>query len=182
MTTIALIHGYAVGLTAGKIRPGLGASAGFFAFDGDVRDGTASVFRWGLERDVRPWNLCNPAFILRYYFTERAMAVAARTHADLRAYLERGRPTVIVAHSMGTLLLRSYAKSNPLPASVRAIVFVQSDLAWDDDVDMGVPITNAYCPWDPTLLASSITHLKLRAGLRPMRSAKVTNVMLPLRK
>jgi alpha-beta hydrolase superfamily lysophospholipase len=179
MSRVALIHGYAIGLTSPGIRRGFGATAGFRAFAADITAGEAAVFRWGLER-AAPWHaLLDPVAQYRFYLAEQADAVSVATQERLRVFLERERPSVVVAHSMGTALLLAYARAHGLPPCVRHVVMAQSDLIADADLSAFPRVHNLYCPWDPTLLASAVMSRRRRAGLGPVRGAHVTNLLLP---
>lgn len=179
MSDIALIHGYAVNLTSPLVRPGFGVTAGFSAFADDVRDGTASVFRWGIEQKV-PWHaLLDPARQYRFYRAELSVALSEETQRRFGAFLAHERPEAIVTHSMGARLLYAYASANGLPPFVQDVVMAQSDLPAETDLSPFPRTHNVYCPWDPTLLLSSALSGRARAGLVPVRGANVTNVLLP---
>lgn len=185
MSKFVLIHGFAIGLTTPIFRPPFGPSAGFYAFDKTVESGEAVVFPWGIERQVNLFQILNPFFLANHYEDEKFLAQARETRERLRAFLEREQPEIIVCHSMGCFLLNKYLENFTLPKSVRAIVFSQSD-----DIISPPPLTpstpsslsthNLYCPWDPTLLISSIYNKKWRAGLRPARQKGVWDIFFPL--
>ncbi len=98
MSRIVLVHGFAVGLTAPIVRRGFGASASFRAFDAFVERGEAAVFRWGIECHVKPWQLMNLIFLHGHYLGERALAMDPATIDDVKTFLEKERPRVVVAH------------------------------------------------------------------------------------
>ncbi len=177
---ILLIHGFAVGLSSPILRCKLGPEAEFLAFKDDIADGLARVFKWGIQARVAWSQLLNPFYIYRHYKLERAMALDEATHEQLQIELEQMQPEVIVCHSMGCVLLQAHLLAFKLPSSVRAIVFVQSDSEFGARVDVSVPVYNLYCPWDPTLIASSLTRGQWCAGLRPMKSRGTHNRLFPL--
>jgi len=179
MSEIALIHGYAVRLTSPVVRRGFGETAGFMAFAQDVSSGAAAVFRWGLSKEV-PWPaLLDPVAQHCFYRDELTAALSSDTQVRLREFLEREKPSVIVVHSMGATLLHAYARAHSLPASVRFVVMVQSDLPWSADLGVFPDVYNLYCPWDPTLIASSLLSWRRRAGLGPVPGNGVKNYLLP---
>jgi len=179
MSEIALIHGYAVRLTSPVVRRGLGETAGFQAFAPDVSSGAAAVFRWGLVKEV-PWPaLLDPVAQRRFYRDELAAALSPATQARLREFLEREKPSIIVVHSMGATLLHAYARAHGLPPSVRSVVMVQADLPWNADLKSFPGVRNLYCPWDPTLIVSSLLSWRRRAGLGPVPGDSVTNHLFP---
>jgi hypothetical protein len=182
MSRIALIHGFAVHLTAPIIRRGFGPTASFRAFASLVETGEARVFSWGVQRRAKPWQLLNLFFLHDLYLAERKLTMSPALHTELSAFFVRERPEVIVCHSMGSVLLAEYLKQNALPNSVRVIVFVQSDLPATTAVSAPVPIYNLYCPWDPTLMLSSFNALQWKAGVAPLTSKDVTNILFPLTK
>jgi len=177
---IALIHGFAVGLTSPLVRPGFGPTVGMTAFKNEVANGTARVFKWGSFKKVPFHQLINPFFLHSHYLVERAMAFDKKTHLELHKFLSKAQPQVVVCHSMGTVLLNEFLNSFELPASVKAIIFVQSDLPWDISIKTNRQLYHLYCPWDPTLLASSIANRSWRAGLRKLKQAGVKNILMPL--
>ncbi len=181
MANIALIHGYAVGLTSPGVRPPYGKNAGMSAFDSSLRSGEASVFHWGLTKEVSFFQLLNPFFLRDYYKAECRAAEDIATHEELKIFLEQEQPRAIVCHSMGSVLLDSYLHRFVLPNSVRVLVFVQSDLPATISITTSVPLYNFFCPWDPTLLLSSLYHGAWRAGVKSMRvpSAR-NNIFFPL--
>lgn len=179
MSSIALIHGYAVRLTSPVVRRGFGAMAGFRAFADDLESGEASVFRWGIEKDVPWWALIDPFAQYRFYRDELATAMDAETQGSLKEFLERERPSVIVAHSMGATLLHAFSVAHGLPSFVRKVVLVQADLPHDTDLGVFSETLNLYCPWDPTLTFSMLLSGRCRAGLCPMSGANVSNQLLP---
>ena len=168
MREAVLIHGYAVGMTSLLRRPA-GPNAGFEAFADAIASNRVAVFHWGLKEHLSLGQFFNPFFIFNYYCRERRLAQADETTERLKHFLEETTPRVIVCHSMGAAVLTNYVKHHGLPASVERIVFVQADL---DALEAGVieiPLLNLFCPWDPTLLLSSILHRRLRAGLVGLR-------------
>jgi len=182
MSEIALIHGYAVRLTSPVVRRGFGETAGFKAFSNDVSSGAAVVFRWGLSKEV-PWSaLLDPVAQHRFYRDELAAALSSATQGRLREFLEREKPAAIVVHSMGATLLHAYARAHGLPPSVRFVVMAQSDLPWNADLKAFPDVYNLYCPWDPTLIASSLLSWRRRAGLGPVLGSNVRNHLLPARR
>jgi len=179
MSAIALIHGYAVRLTSPVVRRGFGETAGFQAFSEDVSSGAAVVFRWGISKEV-PWSaLLDPVAQHRFYRDELAAALSSATQVRLKEFLEREKPAVIVVHSMGATLLHAYARAHGLPPSVRFVVMVQADLPWRAELEVFPEVYNLYCPWDPTLVASSLLSWRRRAGLGPVSGSNVINHLLP---
>ena len=177
---IALLHGFAVGLTSPFVRPGLGPTVGFRAFREDVADGSARVFPWGSYRNVKLHELVNPLFLYRHYLTERAMAFDRATQKRLHDFFVELQPDIIVCHSMGSVLLHEYLAHFSLPNSVRAIVFVQSELPTTTHLATKVPVYNIFCLWDLSLLASALVHWHWRVGLGAWKHPGVTNIFFPL--
>ena len=57
---------------------------------------------------------------------------------------------------------------------------IQSDLPINTSFHTSVPIHHLYCPWDPTLILSSVTNKSLRAGLLASKNSNVQNILFPL--
>lgn len=180
MSKIVLIHGFAVHLTAPVVRPPFGASASMSAFDESVSTGKATVFPWGIKRNVKPWEILSPFLIRDLYNKERDLIYSERLQRDLQIFLEKQKPSVIVCHSMGCVLLQHYLEKFSLPSSVETIVLIQSDLPATASLRTNIPIHHLYCPWDPTLLLSSVTNRHLRAGLCKSKNSGTENTLFPL--
>ena len=181
MSKIVLLHGFAVGLTAPIVRPPFGASASLEAFEKDVFTGRATVFPWGIERKVQPWELLNPFLFDKLYLEESNLVHSDKLQSELHHFFEEQQPSVIVAHSMGCLLLQLYLEKFTVPSSVKSIVLVQSDLPASVSLRTTIPIYHLYCPWDPTLLVSSTINKTMRAGLQPTKQPGVKDILFPLK-
>lgn len=180
MSKIVLLHGFAVHLTAPIVRPPFGPSASMSAFDHLVSTGEATVFPWGITRNVQPWQLMNPFLLHQLYRDEDTLTRSLKLQSDLQIFLVVEKPSVIVCHSMGCVLLQQYLEKFSLPSSVIAIVLIQSDLPETVSLRTDISIYHLYCPWDPTLLLSSITNKHLRAGLCKSKHTGTKNILFPL--
>ncbi len=182
MSTFALVHGYAVGLHVPRLRPPLSADAGFSAFRGELAAREASIFRWEIPLVVPMDERISVRPYVSLYERERALVSEEATHARLAFYLKAEQPEIIVAHSMGAALIWEHLRRQPLPASVRRVVFVQADLVTrpGEVPAMTAELLNLYCPWDPVLFASVLYHGKGRAGLTGLRVPGVRNRLFPL--
>lgn len=180
MSKIVLLHGFAVQLTAPIVRPPFGPSASMSTFDELVSTGEARVFPWGITQHVKPWQLLNPTIMQTLYQDEYKLIHSPELQRSLHTFLEQEKPSVLVCHSMGCSLLQIYLKQFTLPSSVKSIVLVQSDLDATKKLRTDVTINHLYCPWDPTLLLSSLVSKKLRAGLCKSKQVGVNNILFPL--
>lgn len=182
MSTFALVHGYATGLRVPRLRPPLGANAGFSAFDAELARGNASIFRWDIPETVEVRDVVKVEPLISLYERERRLVSDEATHARLAFYLNAEQPEAIVAHSMGCALVWEHLRRHSLPASVRRVVFVQADLVTSpgDLPPLSADLLNLYCPWDPVLMASVLYHRKGRAGLTGLRVRGVQNRLFPL--
>lgn len=180
MSRIVLLHGFAVHLTAPVVRPPFGPSASLSAFDDLVTTGEARVFPWGIKREVSPIELLNPRRVQKLYQDELTLVHSNALQIELDQFLRKEKPTTIVCHSMGCILLQSHIQNFPLPSSVKSIVLIQSDLSESTKLHTTIPVHHLYCPWDPTLILSSITNKSLRAGLLASKHPNANNVLFPL--
>lgn len=182
MADIALIHGFATGLDVSVFRARKGADAGFGGFRRAVEEGRARAFRWDVAEHISFWKALSPFTYLNVYRREQAQIYSETMHEALATFLQRERPHVIVCHSMGCALLLSFLARHTLPTSVRHVVFVQADIPRDTVIPSSAAVTwhNLYCPWDPTLLASSLLHRTTRSGLVGLRDTCVENRLTPL--
>jgi len=178
-----LIHGFAVGLTTPIFRSGFGFKAGFSAWENQITTGEAVVFRWGINRQVKLWQILNPFFLRDYYEAEKILAQTNETFERLKIFLEQEQPTIIVCHSLGSSLLNQYCQKFSLPISVQKIFLVQSDLSIKDKLNFPVDrlsVYNIFCPWDPTLLVSWLYNRVWRVGLDSVKNKGLKNILFPL--
>lgn len=180
MSRIVLLHGFAVHLTAPVVRPPFGPSASLSAFNDLVATSEAKVFPWGIKREVSPIALLNPRLIRKLYQDELTLVHSNALQTELDQFLKQEKPSTIVCHSMGCILLQSHIQNFPLPSYVKSIVLIQSDLPESVPLHTNIPVHHLYCPWDPTLILSSITNKSLRAGLLSSTHPNTTNILFPL--
>lgn len=183
MSRLVLIPGFATNISYGS-RLRLGGFAGFRAFAPLIKEGTATVFRWGVQTSVSRWQSLNPLFFLSLYRQEREMITTRSLQASLARFLEQEQPETIVCHSLGTWFLLRTMSSFSLPSSVQRIIFNQSDtpvsfLASATD-RLTVPLLNVYCPWDPSLLVSWLLSGTRRVGLCRVSHPRIQNRLFPL--
>lgn len=175
-----LIHGYATDLTAWKFRRAFGEHAGFAAFDEAIASAEATVFRWGIERELSFWQSLNPFSYLQLYRDEEKLAESAALQQGLINYIQEHNIERIICHSMGCRLLLATMNAFDLPGSISEIIFLQADFPSRTRIDHfdtanDINIKNYYCFWDQSLLASSILHGNLRAGLIGWKQSRVRN-------
>lgn len=181
-----LIHGYATKLRASIFRAPLPDHAGFIAFQSAIKTGDADVFHWGIHRDLSFIESLNPFSYLKLYRDEEVLAHSPETQEKLFRYMEASQPEHIICHSMGCRLLLLTMNRFIVPSSVRSITFLQAD------IDSRPPsyalrptnyvLHHYFCPWDPSLLASSILHGSVRLGMRAWKTNSVENHFYPLLK
>ena len=180
MSKIVLLHGFAVGLTAPIVRSPFGPSASMSAFDKQVKTGDATVFPWGIRLSVQPWELLSLSQMYTLYRDEFDLIHSETLHEQLKQFLDQQQPAVIVCHSMGCTLLQLYLERHTLPSSVKSIILIQSDQSTHVPFRTTAQIYHLYCPWDPTLLLSSIANRSIRAGLKKSKQPHVINILFPL--
>ncbi|MEK7458867.1 MAG: hypothetical protein AAB663_00500, partial [Patescibacteria group bacterium] len=179
MLRIALIPGYATELATKGFRSARATDAGFTAFRTLINQAHAVTFRWGIPRTLSFFATLALMPILTLYRNEEQHAITERTMSNLKTFLTTHQPEVIVAHSLGARLLMEYCHRHTLPASVKRVVLCQADMPTvTPPLHHHVEILHVYCPWDPSLILSSILHSDVRAGLRKM--AGVRNILIPL--
>lgn len=182
-----LIHGYAANLTAWKLRQAFGEHAGFAAFDEAVASAEAAVFRWGIDRTLTLAQSINPFSYLKLYRDEEKLAESAALQQGLLWYIEKHNIKRIICHSLGCRLLLGAMNGAKLPSSVKSIVFLQADFPSQNQIDHldatnRIEIENYSCFWDQSLLASTILHGNLRAGLVGWKQSNIKNTFYPLLK
>jgi hypothetical protein len=185
MPSLALIPGFATDTHFSGFRGPWGPDGGFRAFRSLVENGDATVFRWGLRKHATFFDSFSPWFAWRLYREERQLTEQAETLRRLSAWLEHEQPHTIVCHSLGCRLFVRALKMHGAPASLRRIVFNQADLSIDELVDATsaaptLQFVNTYCPWDASLLCSSVLNGGWRVGLRATPIPSIQNRFFPL--
>lgn len=180
MAKIVLLHGFAVGLTSPVVRRPFGPGASFEVFNKAVEGGEAAVFSWGDKQQVGLFRLINPLFLRRFYQKEKKLAQDIETQKALNNFLIHEQPEIIISHSMGSFLLSKFLQKFSLPKSVRLLIFIQADVSEKTGVSPGVRILNLYCPWDPTLLVSTVLNHGWRWGLKKIKQENIENILFPL--
>lgn len=180
MNQILFIPGFATKLTSPIIRTGQGTLTGCGIFSELIKTGKASLFDWGIQEHVCFLKLINPFFILRLYKSEQHLATDFSTTSRLQLQILTQQPSVIICHSMGSVILLALINNHALPECVKRIVFIQSDTDSNSQLPPDILIFNLYCPWDPSLILSSLFARKWKQGLRPRRQPNVKNIFFPL--
>ena len=166
---VLLIPGYGTGVTYALWRPRRQELRGFAVF---AHTPGVELFEWGEELHYHLFSSLNPLASYQLYRTEQRLVRDPDLQAKLRERIKEFDPEVIVAHSMGgVLLLASLRETN---RSLRKIIFAGSDVRVNpesrtrlqDYAKYGVELHNLYCPWDQALLASLGLNLSVPLGLR----------------
>ena len=182
-----LIPGYATQLRASVFRSPLPQHEGFVAFQSAIDSGEAEVFHWGINQNLTLLQSLNPFSYLTLYRDEEALAHTEKTQRNLHNLITTSEPKHIICHTMGCRLLLNTINVLGLPPSVQSIIFLQADIDSDAAYNVqrpthDVPLSNYYCPWDPSLIVSSILHRTIRIGMRAWNHAGVQNHFYPLLK
>jgi hypothetical protein len=177
-----LIHGYATKLHASIFRKPLPEHEGFIGLQNEIKNGEIDVFHWGIDRPLSFVQSINPFSYLTLYRDEERLAESLELQQKLFTMITSSGTKRIICHSMGCRLLLNMINAIGLPSSVRSIVFLQADI--DADSELPTPISysleNFFCPWDPSLITSSMLHWNLRVGLRAWKHKNVKNSFFPL--
>ncbi len=190
MIKTLLIHGYAAGLQTSVFPNSFGQHAGFRGLIDEIKQGSISLFQWGVM-DAPTWrDLVNPIAYYRLYRNEESLAASQTTQHDLYQRMVDENPSTLIAHSLGCRLLLNTVNSLDLPPSVERIVFLQADFsrseciehagALDRLANQSLTLENYHCIWDPSLATSAILHRTPRAGMLPWPQAHVHNHFFPL--
>jgi hypothetical protein len=192
MADIVLIHGFASGIRFSIFRPPRGMDAYFTAFHQDVVDGTAKVFYWDIPAEATFFQSLNPFYLWNAYAKERERALSSEWQQKLFSFLEKEQPRTLVCHSLGCRFLLETMNRFGLPASVKNIVFNQSDIPSDLDLtnptirqritEKSLVCFNVFCPWDTLLWTSSMLQCSIRDGLFPSKKAWMIHKHVPLKK
>jgi hypothetical protein len=100
------------------------------------------------------------------------------TLGQLRIALERHRPEVVIAHSMGARLLGRLLASEKFSFLQEVHLVMSDDHRVSPAFSSGLRVFHHYCPWDVTLWLSSIIHVQWRAGLWPSPLSDRSSVFL----
>ena len=166
-TRLLLIPGYGTGVTYAVWRPRPQELRGFTVFQGVAG---VELFEWGKELHYHLFSSLNPLASYQLYRTEQRLVQEEELRNKLRRKIRDHDPEVIVAHSMGgVLLLTALAHKNK---SLRKIILVGSDVRANQRNRArmeryrheGVRLHNVHCFWDQALLASAVLNLSLPLG------------------
>lgn len=192
MTKAILIHGYAVGLRASIFRKPLGEHAGFSALSEEIERGEVKAFRWCKDVSLSMIQSANPLQYFQLYFDEERLAESSITQSTLFDFLDRSGATTVICHSLGCRLFIGMMNTHGIPESITKIILLQGDvptsasitnpMILDRITNKTLTIENYFCPWDQSLLASSILHRTNRIGLMGWKHAGVKNIFYPLLK
>lgn len=185
MSKLILVHGYGMALQIPGLRSHRGITAGFQIFKPDILDGTAKVFNWSIDATIPRNQAIKPNTYRQHYLAERKKATSQEVHQDLIELIEQEAATTILCHSLGCQLLINTINIFGLPTSVRQIIFSQADIDQNEKItnpdvcarlkNKTLQLTNYYCPWDITLIASAIHHRHSRAGLTGLNDPLTIN-------
>jgi hypothetical protein len=180
-----LIHGYGIGITSPFHTPKPLSNVGFAALESLIDKAQGTAFCWRNDYQLKITEAINPLTYFDIYREERKKSVTDDVQTALRQHLLTHKPRVIVTHSLGAHVLFVQLNRFGLPDSVEHIWTIQADV--DSTTEITHPSvterlqnktltwTNHYFPWDQALVASSIHHGAVRAGLIGFRQKHITN-------
>ncbi|HPF94935.1 MAG: hypothetical protein KC582_04560 [Candidatus Magasanikbacteria bacterium] len=191
LPNIALIPGFATEATFSVFRSAMPADAGFTAFKNGVDRGEVKVFRWGIERYFSLSQIMMGLPLLALYREEEQRILELERLQQLYSFLEDNVIETIVCHSLGCRYVLEMMNTLGIPETVKNIYFVQADIEHEkrvkhdlviDRLTLGtLSLTNIYCPWDQSLMASSLLQRKSRYGMRKILHSPIKNVLIPLK-
>lgn len=168
------LHGYGTAIESFFQRP-LPQHRGFWLSENfNQQHSVLPPFDWSIRTKLNWWAALNPCTQFQVYLKYRQAVEDEQVLKKLNSMLKAEQPTTLVCHSLGCQLLLNYLKFFQLPASVNRVIFLQADIPHDQKIDLPkeVTLTNVYCPWDFSLLVSSLYHFKLRAGIFGLNTLK----------
>lgn len=171
------IHGYGTNIASPFQKP-LGKNKNFTVLTSDE----CAALDWSLAYTLNFSGALNPFSYLKIYQQECALTNDIKTHQTLASFLNQAQPEMIFAHSLGCQLVCNFLNNNSIPQSIKKVVFLQADISATSQIGWLLPplrLVNYFCPWDITLMASSLYYKAPRAGLIGLNTAKVKNVFLP---
>ena len=187
---IGLIPGFATEAAFSIFREALDDDAGFNAFRGEIIRGDVKIFRWGIRRYVPFRDLIQVLPVLRLYREEERRALSKEWQEKLYQFLYESQIETVICHSLGSRFLFDMINTLGLPKNVRKIIFVQADIDQKQRIQdtsvlkrinqQDLVLMNIYCPWDQSLLASSLLQRKTRFGMRKVHHSSIQNLFLPL--
>lgn len=169
-SNIVLIPGYGTAVKRSIFKPAISKLRGFKIFDKT----NSHVFEWGEEHNYTFLEALNLWEAIKLYKREKKMVSSKELQESLLNLLELNKPEVVVAHSLGTVLLTQVLKENSAKF-IKKIVFVQSDLGiksaelelFSHLKQQGVKLINVHCFWDQALISSMVLNHSIPLGLRP---------------
>ncbi len=192
MAKIALIHGYGSGTTSKILSREPQEYAGFSAFKTDVKTGTAAVFKWYIESTFPDLQyFYNIPKQYSVYKKEHQLAESHELRMKFQEFLEKEKPEVVVAFSLGSVLAFTYFEIYGVPEYVHTLVTVQADLPQkfaftNTNIEerfntKSLRWINYYCPWDMLLPFSIVVNKKIPSGIAGSKNKHAVNKLFPLR-
>jgi hypothetical protein len=183
---ILCVHGYGVGLT---VKPFITAKSeqtcGFEVFLPLIEQQKCGVFDWRITKQSSILDSILHLTPLTLYYQEKKLAEQGELQGKLFQAITIQKIDTLVVHSMGCRLVLNMIKTFGLPASVKKIVFVATDVphkATLGYVPKQVEIISVYCPWDQALPWSWMLNWYIPAGLWGFVDKRVKNTFVPYTK
>lgn len=187
MANTVLIHGYGAGLEVLPfIKPPKTHSYEFKAFTPQIEAKNTEIFTWEISKSVGILKSLEPLTYLDLYRKEQALAGNLEILQKLAHFLFKHSPEIIIAHSMGAQLILNLLKTSNLPKSLKALIFVQADVAsfatlQNKDArqrikEKNLVWLNYYCPRDTILPLSWVINRRIPAGLKGIKNSFVKNI------
>lgn len=180
MADIVLIHGYGVGITP---QQSLTLDLGFSAFYEGLVSRDVALFSWYQNTSSGIINFLNIPFHYLTYQKERTAADSEHVLRNLKRFIEKEKPEIVVCHSLGAYLFVEYVRKYHEEPSIKKAVLVQADMPSTITLPPNsnkIQFINVFCPWDPALFTSKFMHHYTPAGLTGWKAPGVKNKFIPL--
>jgi len=186
MPSTVLVHGNATGIE-------------FYSFERDKKYGDFTGFQKAIDNEsvkLYRWHYINEKYsffdtlnLLKFsqlYFEERKYCSNPQALENMREYLGKEQPEILLGHSLGAFQIFNYLNKYDLPDSVKKVVFVQGAFPSHEEIEnpkildkiktKKLEILNYHSVFDQMLWTYTLAHFHTPGGLYGSKSKYIKNI------
>jgi len=183
---IVLVHGNATGIEFamyGRDKKYID----FTGFKNEIDIETAKIYHWHyINEKYSLIETFNPFKFTQLYFDERKYCSNPKALENMRDYIEKEKPSILLGHSLGAFQIFNYINKYDLPDSVKKVVFVQGAYPSHEELinpkvidkieSKKLIIQNYHSIFDQMLWIYTLAHFHTPGGLFGSKSNYIENI------